>query len=63
LRGEQKVQSFGDAGLALAMIAALLLAIVGVRWAIRGDAANRRRGLLMIAAAVVLVANVVIWTL
>ena len=43
------------------MIAAFLLAIGGVKLAMQRE--NRSRGLLMIAAAVVLVGNVLIWTL
>jgi hypothetical protein len=47
--------------MALAMIAAFLLAIGGARLAMReGD---RKRGLLMIVAAIVLVGNVLILTL
>ena len=47
--------------MALAMISAFLLAIGGVRLAMReGD---RKRGLLMLAAAAVLVGNVLILTL
>ena len=46
--------------LALAMLAAFLLIIGGVAmWRRQGD---RQKGLLMIAAAIVLVANVLIWT-
>lgn len=41
------------------MIAALILAIGGVKMVAR----DRQRGLLMIAAALVLFANVLIWTL
>ncbi len=52
---------FGEAALALAMIAAFLLVIAGVRLVRRP--ADRQRGLLMIGAAIVLVANVLIWTL
>jgi len=52
--------SFASAAMALAMIAAFLLAIAGARLAMReGD---RQRGWLMIAAAVVLVGNVLILT-
>jgi len=47
--------------MAIAMIAAFLLVIGGVRLARRKD--DRGRGFLMIAAAAVLVANVLIWTL
>jgi high-affinity Fe2+/Pb2+ permease len=47
--------------MALAMIAAFVLAAGGVKLALQRD--NRKRGLLMIAAAAVLVGNVLIWTL
>ncbi len=50
----------GEGALALAMIAAFLLIVFGVRLAVRGG--DRKRGVLMIAAAAVLVANVVILT-
>ena len=56
------MQAIGEAGLALAMIAAFLLGGAGLRWALRNDPATRQRGLLMVAAALVLVANVLIWT-
>jgi len=50
-----------SAAMALAMIAAFLLTIGGVRLAMReGD---RKRGLLMIAAAAFLVENVLILTI
>ena len=45
--------------LALAMLAAFILLIGGVKLVAR----DRQRGLLMIAAAIVIVANVLIWTL
>ena len=53
----------GFAGLAMtvAMLAAFALLVGGVRLAARK--ADRQRGLLMIAAAAVLVGNVLIWTL
>jgi hypothetical protein len=51
----------GEAAMAIAMIAAFLLVIAGVRLAMREE--ERGRGLLMIGAAAVLVANVLIWTL
>ncbi|MEO7786580.1 MAG: hypothetical protein ABIR77_01965 [Sphingomicrobium sp.] len=57
------MQAIGEAGLALAMIAALLLGVAGVRWALHPNRVTRKRGLLMIAAAIVLVADVLIWTL
>ena len=47
--------------MALAMIAALLLTIGGVKLALKVE--DRKRGLLMIAAAAVLVGNVLVWTL
>ncbi len=43
------------------MIAALLLTIGGVKLALKHE--DRTRGLLMIAAAAVLVGNVLVWTL
>ena len=43
------------------MIAAFVLAIGGVKLALRPE--DRKRGLLMITAAAVLVGNVLIWTL
>ncbi len=48
-----------SAALALAMIAAIILAIGGLKMVGK----DRQRGLLMIAAAIVLVGNVLIWTL
>ncbi len=53
--------TFSAAALALAMIAAALLAIFGIKLLSRPM--ERKRGLLMIAAAAVLVGNVLIWTL
>ena len=47
--------------MALAMIAAFVLAIGGVKLALSRE--NRSRGLLMIAAAAVLIGNVLVWTL
>jgi hypothetical protein len=54
------LSGIGEAALGLAMISAILLAIFGVRLALRPE--DRQRGLLMIGAAIVLVANVIIWT-
>ena len=54
------MSGIGEAALGLAMIAAILLAIFGVRLALRPE--DRQRGLLMVGAAIVLVANVIIWT-
>ena len=50
----------GDGAMALAMIAAFLLILFGVRMAIKGG--DRKRAALMIVAAAVLVGNVVILT-
>ena len=47
--------------MAVAMIASFLLAIAGIRLAMRRE--ERGRGLLMLAAAAVIFANVLIWTL
>ena len=50
----------GEGALALAMIAAFLLIVFGVRLAVKGG--DRKRGALMIVVAAVLVGNVVILT-
>jgi hypothetical protein len=47
--------------MAITMIAAFLLIIGGVKLVLRRE--SRGRGLLMLAAAAVLVMNVLIWTL
>ena len=47
--------------MAITMIAAFLLVVGGVKLATHKE--NRGRGLLMIAAALVLAGNVAIWTL
>jgi hypothetical protein len=52
---------FSEAALALAMIAAFILLMAGIR--LVRHPAHRQRGLLMIGAAIVLVANVLIWTI
>jgi high-affinity Fe2+/Pb2+ permease len=57
---EVNVSSFASAALALAMIAAFVLAAGGVKLSLKRE--TRKRGLLMIAAAAVLVANVLVWT-
>lgn len=51
----------GEGALALAMIAAFLLIVFGARMAIKRGA--RKRGVLMIVAAAVLVGNVMILTI
>ena len=50
----------GQGALALAMIAAFVLVIFGVRLVMNGG--DRKRGVLMVVAAVVLIGNVVILT-
>ncbi|HJU77815.1 MAG TPA: hypothetical protein VJ597_07815 [Sphingomicrobium sp.] len=51
---------FASVALALAMIAAFLLTAGGIKLAL--DRQTRSRGWLMLAAAAVLVMNVMIWT-
>ena len=51
---------FSSAAMALGMVAAFLLAAGGVKLAL--DAQTRVRGVLMIVAALVIVMNVMIWT-
>jgi len=53
--------TIASAGMALAMIAAILLVLGGIRLIRRGE--NRQQGWLMLVAAMVLVGNVLIWTL
>ena len=52
--------NFSSLALALGMVTAFLLAAGGVRLAM--DRQTRVRGALMIAAALVLIMNVMIWT-
>jgi high-affinity Fe2+/Pb2+ permease len=54
------MQNFSSVAMTLAMIAAFLLLVGGVKLAI--DRQNRLRGVLMIIAALVIVTNVMIWT-
>jgi hypothetical protein len=54
------MQNFSSVAMTLAMIAAFLLLIGGVKLAI--DRQSRMRGVLMITAALVIVTNVMIWT-
>ena len=54
------MDNFSSAALALAMLAGLLLLGGGVKLSL--DRQTRGRGILMILAALVLVMNVVIWT-
>jgi hypothetical protein len=52
------METIASAALALGVIAALILTVGGVRMLAR----DRKRGLLMIAAGLVILGNVVIWT-
>ncbi len=54
------METIGEGALALAMIAAFLLILFGVRMMVKGG--DHKRALLMIVAAAVLVGNVVILT-
>jgi high-affinity Fe2+/Pb2+ permease len=61
VKGGGALDGFAAGAMAVAMIAAFLLAAAGVKLALGRE--YRSRGLLMIVAATVLVANVLIWTL
>jgi len=52
------METIASAALALGVIAALILAVGGVRLVAR----DRKRGLLMIAAGLVIFGNVLVWT-
>ena len=54
------MNEFSPIAMAVAMVAAFLLLIGGVKLAL--DRQTRLRGVLMIVAALVLVMNVMIWT-
>jgi high-affinity Fe2+/Pb2+ permease len=54
------LDKFSEAGLALAMVAGFLLLAGGVKLAFERQ--TRGRGVLMIVASLVLVMNVMIWT-
>ena len=53
--------TIASGALAIAMIAVFLLTAGGIRLVTRGD--YRQQGWLMIVAAMVLLANVLVWTL
>jgi high-affinity Fe2+/Pb2+ permease len=55
-----KMADVTSGAMALAMVAAFLLAAAGIKLALARE--TRGRGILMIAAAAVLVTNVMIWT-
>jgi high-affinity Fe2+/Pb2+ permease len=54
------MQNFSSVALAVAMVAAFLLIAGGIKLAL--DRETRLRGILMIAAALVMIMNVMIWT-
>jgi hypothetical protein len=54
------MQNFSSIAMALAMVAAILLGIGGVKLFLTRQ--TRGRGILMILAALVMVMNVMIWT-
>ena len=54
------MQNFSSVAMAIAMVAAFLLIAGGIKLAL--DSETRVRGVLMIAAALVLIMNVMIWT-
>jgi high-affinity Fe2+/Pb2+ permease len=61
VKREQDLHGLGSSVMAIAMIAAFLLTIGGIKLARRKE--ERVRGILMMAAAAVLIANALIWTL
>lgn len=61
MKGTTKLDTLTSAAYALAVITSFLLGFAGFR--IATGRADRTRGLLMIAAAAVILANVLIWTL
>ena len=61
MKAEANLQGFAAGAMAVAMIAAFLLIAGGIKLSLKPD--GRKRGLLMIVAALVLIANVVIWTI
>ena len=54
------MQMIAEGALGLAMIAAFVMIFFGTKLALRGE--DRKRGILMVVAALVLIANVLIWT-
>jgi hypothetical protein len=60
MKGITELETLASTAMALAVICAFFLGFAGFR--ILTGRANRTRGALMIAAAAVLIANVLIWT-
>ena len=60
MKGVKEMEGFAGLAMAVAMLAAFALAFVGAKLALRRE--ERERGLLMLAAAAVLVGNVLVWT-
>jgi hypothetical protein len=61
VKGFVDLETLTSAAMALAMISAFLLGFAGFRMVTGRE--HRARGALMLAAAAVLVANVLIWTI
>jgi hypothetical protein len=61
VKGNAGLETLTSAAMALAVISAFFLGVAGLR--IVTGRANRAKGALMIAAAAVLLANVLIWTI
>ena len=61
MKGQAQLETLTSAALALAVISAFLLAFAGFRM-VTGRS-DRAKGALMLAAAAVLLANVLIWSL
>jgi high-affinity Fe2+/Pb2+ permease len=55
-----KMESYSSVAMAIAMVAAFLLLIGGAKLMLQRQ--TRGRGILMIVAALVLITNVMIWT-
>jgi high-affinity Fe2+/Pb2+ permease len=60
VKAGDKLQGIGSIAMAVAMIAAFLLVLGGVKLA--SSRQTRGKGILMIVAALVIVMNVMIWT-
>jgi hypothetical protein len=60
VKPEEEMQGLGSVAMTVAMIAAFLLVLGGAKLAT--DRQTRGKGILMIVAALVIVMNVMIWT-
>jgi high-affinity Fe2+/Pb2+ permease len=59
--GFKRMGTIASGTLAVAMIAAFLLTAGGIQLIVRGE--YRKQGMLMLLAALVLVGNVLVWTI